>query len=65
MKTYILASKNAHKAKEIKEILGERFIEEPLNTQKRLTNLFTYILELFKLIKDNNYNLSGLVYGLK
>lgn len=51
--------------KSVQEILDGRLNEEPLNTQKRLTNLFTYILELFELIKDNNYNLSGLVYGLK
>lgn len=51
--------------KSVQEILDGRLNEEPLNTQKRLTNLFTYILELFEFIKDNNYNLSGLVYGLK
>lgn len=41
--------------KSVQEILDGRLNEEPLNTQKRLTNLFTYILELFELIKDNNY----------
>lgn len=51
--------------KSVQEILCERFNEEPLNTQKRLINLFTYILELFEFIKNNSYNLSGLVYGLK
>lgn len=49
----------------IQEILDGRVNDEPLDTQKRLTNLFKYILELFELIKENNYNLSGLVYGLK
>lgn len=51
--------------KSVQEILGGKFNEEPLETKNRLTNLFKYILELFELIKENNYNLSGIVYGLK
>lgn len=47
------------------KILDIGFDEEPLDSQKRLTNLFKYILELLTLIKDNNCNLSGIVYGLK
>ena len=46
------------------KILDIGFDEEPLDSQKRLTNLFKYILELLTLIKDNNCNLSGIVYGL-
>lgn len=51
--------------KSVQEILGGKFNEEPLEAQSRLTNLFKYVLDLFELIKENNYNLSGIVYGLK
>lgn len=51
--------------KSVQEILVGKFNEESLETQSRLTNLFKYILDLFELIKENNYNLSGIVYGLK
>ena len=51
--------------KSVQEILGGKFNEEPLETQSRLTNLFKYVLDLFELIKKNNYNLSGIAYGLK
>ena len=47
------------------KILDIGFDEELLDSQKRLTNLFKYILELLTLVKDNNCNLSGIVYGLK
>lgn len=49
----------------VQGILFENFTGETIETQKRLTNLFKYILKLFKLIQENNCNLSGIVYGLK
>lgn len=49
----------------IHEILKGKFNGESIDSQNRLTNLFQYILELFELIKQNNYNLSGIVYGLR
>lgn len=49
----------------IHKILKGKFNGESIDSQNRLTNLFQYILELFELIKQNNYNLSGIVYGLR
>lgn len=49
----------------IQQILATHFLEESMDNQKRLTNLFTYVLELLALIQKNDCNLSGIVYGLK
>lgn len=62
---YLLPEEVADCEYQIQKILDIGFNEEPLDSQKRLTNLFKYVLELFTLIKDNNCNLSGIVYGLK
>lgn len=62
---YLLPEEVADCEHQTQKILDIGFNEEPLDSQKRLTNLFKYILELFTLIKDNNCNLSGIVYGLK
>lgn len=62
---YLLPEEVADCKQKIQKILDIGFNEEPLDSPKRLTNLFKYVLELFTLIKDNNCNLSGIVYGLK
>ncbi len=62
---YLLPEEVADCKQKIQKILDIGFNEEPLESQKRLTNLFKYILELLMLIQDNNCNLSGIVYGLK
>lgn len=49
----------------IQKILKIGFNEESPDSQMSLSNLFKYILELLLLIKGNNCNLSGIVYGLK
>ena len=62
---YLLPEEVDDCKQKIQKILDIGFNEEPLDSPKRLTNLFKYVLELFTLIKDNNCNLSGIVYGLK
>ena len=62
---YLLPEEVADCKQKIQKILDIGFNEEPLDSPKRLTNLFKYVLDLFTLIKDNNCNLSGIVYGLK
>ncbi len=61
----LLAEEVAECEKSIQQVLSNGFMEELPDTQARLTNLFKYILEILQLIKENNCNLSGLVYGLK
>lgn len=62
---YLLPEEVVDCKQKIQKILDIGFNEEPPESQKRLTNLFKYILELLILIQDNNCNLSGIVYGLK
>jgi hypothetical protein len=62
---YLLPEEVADCERQTQKILDIGFDEELLDSQKRLTNLFKYILELLMLIQDNNCNLSGIVYGLK
>lgn len=49
----------------VSKILDCGFRDETPDNQKRLTNLFLYVSELLELIRNNDYNLSGIVYGLK
>lgn len=51
--------------KVVRLILEKGVEAEPLESKDKLTNLFNYILELLDLIKENDLNLSGIVYGLK
>ncbi len=49
----------------LKKILINGFADEDAEYQERFKNLFSYILELFNLIEENDCNLSGIVHGLK
>ena len=51
--------------KVVRLILEKGVEAEPLESKDKLTNLLNYILELLDLIKENDLNLSGIVYGLK
>jgi len=62
---YLLSEEIDDCKQNVQNILEVGFSEESVDSQIRLTNLFKYILKLLELIKNNNGNLSGIVYGLK
>lgn len=62
---FLLSEEIEESSRAIKKILNIGLNEEPHETQERLGNLFKYALEIIELIKNNNCNLSGIVYGLQ
>lgn len=61
----LLCGEVVYCGKVVRLILEKGVEAEPLESKDKLTNLFNYILELLDLIKENDLNLSGIVYGLK